>query len=62
MKVGLSGPLQSLLICLCFRGVNGFVGHSPSRSAEVVAVKGLVLKTHSECNAAQIEQCNSCAA
>lgn len=25
------------MICLCFHGVNGFVGHSPSRSAEVLA-------------------------
>lgn len=36
-KEGLSGSLQNVLIRLCFRGVNGFVGHSPCRSAEVVA-------------------------
>lgn len=34
----LSGSRWSVSICLCFRGVNGFVGHSPSRSAEVLAV------------------------
>lgn len=34
-KEGLSGSLRSVSICLCFHGVNGFVGHSPSRSAEV---------------------------
>lgn len=36
-KGGLSGSLQNVLIRLCFRGVNGFVGHSPCRSADVVA-------------------------
>lgn len=36
-KEGLSGSLRSVSIRLCFRGVNGFAGHSPSRSAEVVA-------------------------
>lgn len=36
-KEGLSGSLRSVSICVCFHGVNGFVGHHPSRSAEVVA-------------------------
>lgn len=37
-KEGLSGSWWSVSICLCFHGVNGFVGHSPSWSAEVLAV------------------------
>lgn len=36
-RMGLSGSLWSVSICLCLHGVNGFVGHGPGRSAEVLA-------------------------
>lgn len=36
--------LCGVSICLCFHGVNRFVGHSPSRSAEVLAALRVALR------------------